>query len=90
MLEGALGLLPAVAHHDQVSRRGESHPRRSQNRLCGIRHNGLYVESIMLNTSRANRISPAHAQLTFNIIKRAEEDEDRPAGSVSDPTFGGQ
>jgi hypothetical protein len=52
-------------------------------------HAALYVESmIMLSTSSANRISPAHAQLTFNIIKRSEED--RPAGSVSDPTLGGQ
>ena len=51
-------------------------------------HVRLYVESmIMLSTSCASRISPAHAQLTINIIKRAEED--RPAGSVSDPTFGG-
>jgi hypothetical protein len=34
----------------------------------------LYVESmIMLSTSCANRISPAHAQLTFNIIKRQKK-----------------
>jgi hypothetical protein len=46
----------------------------SQNPLCGIRHNGMYVESmIMLSTSCANRISPAHAQLTFNIIKRQKK-----------------